>query len=196
MARIGRQIPHFHEININSIRANFSEDMHYRYTLFLDYNNTLIRSNAKETVCVILKNPSSADEKKADATIRKVETYVYKHFQKVKTLIILNIFAIRATDVKEVNHLLSTHDINYIIGTENDKSIQQIFSMADHIICAWGNNNGIQANYYQERINQILNFLKESGKTTWQVAHPKGTKQPLHGLMWGFDYPLVKFILN
>jgi len=197
MARIGRQIPHFKEINADSIRAEFSTDKLYRYSLDMDYNNSLLRKNPSDRVCVILKNPSSADEKKADATIRKVETYVFKHFPNVKTLSILNMFAIRATDVKEVNQLLSQYDDTYIIGPENDKTIARIFSDADHIVCAWGNNNGILPKIYESRIQRILSLLQTIDTPCWQVMHPKGTKQPLHGLMWGFEYQLCrKFTAN
>ncbi|MDA3912115.1 MAG: DUF1643 domain-containing protein [Bacteroidales bacterium] len=193
MARIGRQIPHFQEINLESIRAEFSDEKLYRYSLDMDYSATLLRENPTEKVCVILKNPSSADEKMADATIRKVETYVFKHFSKVKTLSILNLFAIRATDVKEVNQLLNQNNDDYIIGPENDKTIARIFAEADHIICAWGNNNGILPKAYNRRIQQIKMLLEKTNTTCWQVMHPKGTKQPLHGLMWGFAYDLSHF---
>ncbi|MGC9331848.1 MAG: hypothetical protein ACP5DZ_08245 [Bacteroidales bacterium] len=37
MARIGRQISHFKEIDINSIKAHFSDDKRYRYTLEMQY---------------------------------------------------------------------------------------------------------------------------------------------------------------
>jgi len=190
MARIGRQIPHFQEINLTSICAEFSEDKRYRYCLQMDYNASLLRGNPTEKVCVILKNPSSADEKKADATIRKVETYIFKHFPKVKTLTILNLFAIRATDVKEVNQLLKENNDEYIVGPENDKTIARTFAESDHIICAWGNNNGILPLTYERRIRVIKSLLEKTNAKCWQVMHPKGTKQPLHGLMWGFDYKL------
>ena len=193
MARIGRQIPHFQEINLGSIRAEFSTDRLYRYSLDMDYSASLLRKNLTERVCVILKNPSSADEKKADATIRKVETYVFKHFPKVKTLSILNLFAIRATDVKEVNQLLKQNNDEYIIGPDNDAAIARIFGKADHIICAWGNNNGILPKTYNRRIQSIKLLLEKTNTSCWEVIHPKGTKQPLHALMWGFDYKLSPF---
>jgi hypothetical protein len=193
MARIGRQIPHFQEINLDSIRAEFSTDRLYRYSLDMDYRASLLRENPTEKICVILKNPSSADEKKADATIRKVETYVFKHFPAVKTLSILNLFAIRATDVKEVNQLLKQNNDDYIIGPENDAAIARIFGEADHIICAWGNNNGILPKTYNLRIQAIKSLLAKTETNCWQVIHPKGTKQPLHALMWGFDYKLSPF---
>lgn len=195
MARIGRQIPHFNEIELDSISANFSPDMLYRYTLNMDYRPSLLRADQSERVTVILKNPSSANEKKADATIRKVETYVYKHFPKVKTLSILNMFAIRATDVKEVNLILKDHSINYLIGPENNNEIKNLMKNSDHIICAWGNNNGIHQKTYYQRIDEITNILKDINCKPLMVQCPKPTRQPLHGLMWGFDYQLADYQL-
>lgn len=193
MARIGRQIPHFKEIDINSIKANFSDDKRYRYTLEMHYRPSLLRQNPHEHVCVILKNPSSADAKKADATIRKVETYVYKHFVSAAKLSILNIFAIRATDASEVNQLLSQYGKAFIVGPENDNTIQSTIEKADHIICAWGNNSGINASYYQSRINEMKTLISQQNKKAHCVNGAKPTKQPLHGLMWGFGYHLTQF---
>ncbi|MFO7788948.1 MAG: DUF1643 domain-containing protein [Bacteroidota bacterium] len=189
MARIGRQIPHFQEIDPNTIKAGFSKDMLYRYTLEMQYRPSLLRQDQDDHICVILKNPSSADAGKADATIRKVETYVYKHFPEVKKLTILNIFAIRATDVSEVNQLLKKNGKDYITGPDNDKEILRVIRKSDHIICAWGNNNGILPKIYESRINEIETMIKQLNKNARNVVSPRPTKQPLHGLMWGFDYP-------
>ncbi|HKK67143.1 MAG TPA: DUF1643 domain-containing protein [Bacteroidales bacterium] len=194
MARIGRQIPHFQEIDTNTIDAGFSDDMVYRYTLDMHYKASLLRQNQNEHISVILKNPSSADESRADATIRKVETYVYKHFPRVNKLSILNMFAIRATDVKEVNQLLNEYGTAYITGPENNARIERVFSESDHIICAWGNNNGIKPAAYFERVKEVTRLIQNSGKPARCVSGPKPTKQPLHGLMWGFDYPNTLFM--
>ncbi|MFO7880772.1 MAG: DUF1643 domain-containing protein [Bacteroidota bacterium] len=196
MARIGRQIPHFQEIDTTTISADFSKDMLYRYSLDMNYKPSLLRQDQNEHISVILKNPSSADESMADATIRKVETYVYKHFPKVSRLSILNMFALRATDAKEVNMLLKENGKPYITGPGNDAAIRRIFGSCDHIICAWGNNNGIHAKTYYERIDEIKAILQSTNKTARCVMSPKQTKQPLHGLMWGFDYPHSAFNYN
>ncbi len=194
MARIGRQIPHFKEIDTSCIDAMFSNDKRYRYTLDMLYKPSLLRQNQHQHICVILKNPSSADAKKADATIRKVETYVYKHFASAAKLSILNIFAIRATDASEVNLLLSRFGKDFIVGPENDKIIQETIHKADHIICAWGNNSGINSKVYEERIKEIKSLIVQQHKNAQCVNGAKPTKQPLHGLMWGFDYHLTPFI--
>ncbi|MDY0160094.1 MAG: DUF1643 domain-containing protein, partial [Bacteroidales bacterium] len=90
MPIIGRQIPHFDRVDLSSISAVFSDDKFYRYVLTMNYLPDLMQQERSESLAVILKNPSSADEKASDATIRKVETFVFHRFPKVKTLIILN----------------------------------------------------------------------------------------------------------
>ncbi|MFW5804987.1 MAG: DUF1643 domain-containing protein [Bacteroidales bacterium] len=193
MARIGRQIPHFKEIDPDSINAGFSTDKVYRYTLDMKYKPSLLMESQREHICVILKNPSSADAFKADATIRKVETYVYKHFASAAKLSILNIFAIRATDAKEVNLLLNRHGKEFITGPENDEAIKHILRQSDHIICAWGNNSGIKSDVYNSRINEIKALIKQQNKQAHCVIGTTPNKQPLHGLMWGFDYQLKPY---
>jgi hypothetical protein len=115
MTGIGRQIPHFELVDLNSIQAVFSSDKRYRYLLSLNYNDTLLDKARDKVAVVILKNPSAADEHKADAIIRKVETFVYHRFKDVRWLHIVNIF---------------------------------------------------------------------------QIIGNRKTKQPLHGLMWGYDYSI------
>lgn len=194
MARIGKQIAHFREIDPKSIRACFSEDLTYRYTLRLNYHASLLRPAGSDCITVILKNPSSADEQKADATIRKVETYVYKHFPRAGSLQILNIFALRATDVKEVNVLLSAHDSAYITGPDNDRHFIEALKGTDNLICAWGNANGIHAKTYDARVLEVKALIKKHYKgQCFRVTGKKPTKQPLHGLMWGFTYQLDAF---
>ena len=73
-ARIGRQVKHFKNIDVDNITATFSNDGLYRYTLQMQY---IDRKEQNNTITVILKNPSSANEKMADNTIRRVENFVY-----------------------------------------------------------------------------------------------------------------------
>jgi hypothetical protein len=197
MTRIGRQVPHFEEVDLNSIKAVFSDDKKYRYVLEMQFRESLLRTNACDKVAVILKNPSSADEHKSDATIRKVETYVYHHFKRAGTLYILNLFAIRATDASDVQKSLVLNDADFIIGSENNKYFNKVLAEASEIICAWGGNSGIDKKIYHRRIDEVKTILgKLVNKNCYEVVSPKGSLQPLHGLMWGYDYKCIPFVLN
>ena len=115
MVRIGRQIPHFEMVDISSIEAAFSRDKRYRYQLTMRYNDNLMDSGRKESAAVIMKNPSAADALRADATIRKVETFVYHRFPGVRWLHILNIFAFRGTDPADLNDAFKKFGAHFVI---------------------------------------------------------------------------------
>ncbi|MFA6128010.1 MAG: DUF1643 domain-containing protein [Bacteroidales bacterium] len=194
MARIGRQVDHYSEVDIQSIRADFSPDRLFRYTLEMNYKADLLNRGRTKTMTVILKNPSSADEKRSDSTIRKVETYVWINFPDVRQLRILNIFAFRATDAIEVNERLKTLDEIAVTGIDNDSFLKTTLAKSDYVICAWGGPSGIDVIRYSSRVTMVKALVHEhhSGPA-YQVCGVQPTKEPLHGLMWGYNYELKPF---
>jgi hypothetical protein len=196
MARIGRQVDHFEEIDINSIRADFSSDRLHRFTLMMQYRNNLLSRDRSKTMIVILKNPSAADEKRSDSTIRKVETYVWKHFPDVRYLRILNIFAFRATDAIEVNERLQSLNDMAVTGAENDSFFRSTLAKTDYVICAWGGPSGIDVTRYASRVTTVRELIRNhSACPVYQVIGNQLTREPLHGLMWGYEYELKPFTL-
>jgi hypothetical protein len=196
MARIGRQVDHYSEVDIQSIRANFSPDRQFRYTLEMNYIENLLNEGRSKIMTVILKNPSSADEKRSDSTIRKVETYVWKMFPDVRFLHILNIFAYRATDAVEVNERLKSISEMAVTGVENDAFFISTLAKTDYVICAWGGPSGIDAAHYASRVTNIRELVRNhSACPVYQVIGNQPTKEPLHGLMWGYEYELKPFNL-
>ena len=194
MARIGRQVDHYSEVDIQSIRADFSPDRLFRYTLEMNYLENLLNEGRSKTMIVILKNPSSADEKRSDSTIRKVETYVWKNFPDVRYLRILNIFAYRATDAIEVNERLQSLNELAVTGVENDSFFRSALYKTDYVICAWGGPSGIDGTRYASRITIVRGIIRNhSACPVYQVTGSQVTKEPLHGLMWGYDYQLKPF---
>jgi hypothetical protein len=191
MARIGRQIDHYSEVDIQSIRADFSPDRLFRYTLEMEYRTDLLNRGRSKTMTVILKNPSSADEKRSDSTIRKVETYVWQHFPDVRHLRILNIFAFRATDAVEVNERMKSISDLAVIGTDNDSFFRSTLALTDYVICAWGGPSGIDGSRYESRIAAVRELIRNHPACpAYQVCGSQATREPLHGLMWGYDYQL------
>ena len=194
--RIGRQVKHFEAVDVKNINAVFSEDKIYRYTLEMEYCD---RKNYKNTMTVILKNPSSADEKKADNTIRRVEKYVYEKFHDVRYLNILNIFAYRATDAKDVNNALMTYGLDYVVGLENNKYIKSLVKESDYVIKAWGGNSGINKKLYNRRINQVNDILVEiTEKQNILIYRVDGNGRgsdiyPFHACFWGSKMGLIKY---
>lgn len=194
MVRIGRQIPHFGEVDLASVETVFSEDRKFRYLLTFRYGGSLYASTRSKKAVVILKNPSAANKLAADSTIRKVETFIYRHLDDVLEVSILNIFGLRATDAIDLNTEFEIFGPLGVIGPENDRTIQSVSASADYVIVAWGNRSGINKELYEDRIRQVKNML--NSKETYKIFEVKGsqrTEQPLHGMMWGYDHLLVPF---
>ncbi len=196
MARLGRQVDHFNQVNLQTIRADFSSDRMHRYTLQMEYTPDLLGSSRGQTTTVIMKNPSSANEQRSDSTIRKVETFVFLRFPETRYLNILNIFAYRATDAIELHELMKKSGEEKGIGSENDAYFIKLLKQSDHLICAWGGASGIDKTKYDLRIANTKAIIRDhfSGQV-YQVVGKKPTKEPLHGLMWGYDYTLKNFQL-
>jgi hypothetical protein len=191
MVRIGRQIPHFEAVELQSIEAVFSADMCYRYLLSMNYSDTLLDSGRSRSAAVILKNPSAADEQMADATIRKVETFIYHRFADVRQLHILNIFAFRATEPGDLNSAFRAEGALKVIGPENDHVIKTVAEGCDYVVLAWGNNSGIDRDLYDERVFRVKQLLQECPQQKiFCVSGKRQTKEPLHGLMWGYAYAI------
>lgn len=195
MVRIGRQIPHFEHVDLTSVEAAFSADRCYRYSLSMRFSDTLLDHERDKSAAVIMKNPSAADAFKADATIRKVETFVYHRFPDVRWLHILNIFAFRATEPGDLNMALQEGGAMRVIGQDNDHVISRVAGASDYVIVAWGNNSGIDPVLYEERVYRVKQLLSEvpAGKL-FCISGKKKTKQPLHGLMWGYAYEVCPAI--
>lgn len=196
VARIGRQVEHFNMVKQMSIYAEFSDDKVFRSLLSFEYYQgkenllSLNEVDKTKTLSVILKNPSSADERKADNTINRVEKYVYKHFPDVLKVNILNMFAIRATDAIEVNSIWK--EGGEVIGLENDETIANAVADSDFVIIAWGGRSNINRKIYDDRIEQVQKILIENIKDdalVYRVNSEKGSVQyPFHACFWSMDY--------
>ena len=195
MVRIGRQIAHFEGVNPASVSASFSEDRQFRYLLQMQYGGSLYDTARSRKAAVILKNPSAADIRAADSTIRKVETYIYHHLEDVLQLSILNIFGLRATDTLDLNREYEIQGEDAVIGPENDETIRKVIADADYVVVAWGNRSGIDSALYEKRVRDMIALLSGAGRNrVFEVRGKKETVQPLHGMMWGYDYTLVPFL--
>ncbi len=158
----------------NSIKEIFSDDRDFRYCLEIIKNNNA--SNDTKTVCVIMQNPSVANEKVADKSIQFLEKLIlenkgYLQFIGVNRIIIVNQFA-----------YVKTNDFNGSeehIGKKNDLYIRKAIEEADIILIAWG-----VSNKYKNRQEQIITTIKDLGKK--EVYATK--KHPYRGRYNNFIY--------
>lgn len=196
IARIGKQVAHHNSVDINSIKANFSSCNRYRYTLTFDFKSTDTEKRTKE-LSIILKNPSSANEQKADQTINRVQQYVYEHFKDVKTVTILNLFALRATDASDVEKNRMQSNLEYVIGKFNDQNILDNINSSTYLIFAWGGRSAINKKAYDQRIDNLMNILKQcdlSTKQIFRVNDQKGSdRYPFHACFWSNKFKKIVY---
>lgn len=131
--------------------ASFDPGQQYRYRL------SRIWQPARDPLIWIMMNPSTADARKDDPTIRKCITFSLN--SGYGGIVVLNLFALRAT---KPNDLLRVHDP---IGPENDKYIQQELEFSFKICCAWGNFCGKKL---EPRQKEVLRML--AGRTLYCLA--------------------------
>ena len=185
--RLGRQIPHSDNVDCENIRACFSQCGEYRYLLTIPYRGECGRL---EVVSVILKNPSSADEHRADRSVRRVEDYVYRKFPQCGELRILNLFAYRATYPRCLRSRIDQRSFNNAVGSENDPIIRSSLCSSNHIIVAWGRPGPIAAACYDFRIEQVERFLQPFREKLRQVEN---LCYPKHAQVWSYEDALYPY---
>lgn len=130
-----------------SVTACFSDCRKYRYRLTVEKDGV----PKGKTACVIMLNPSKANEKVADKTVQFVEKLVftkkYKEFLGVTKIIIVNQFAYMQTK------RFCGHD--WQIGQDNDMHVQRTIDESEIILIAWGKN----ASGHKVRVKKINHFI-------------------------------------
>ena len=136
----------FRHVKDLDISSYFSDDALYRYQLVAVDKH---KADGK-TICVIMQNPSEADDDKADKSVQFLEHLIfmkgYIEFRDVHKMIIVNQYAyIQKHNFKGEDSL---------IGEKNDRIIADSIEESDIVLIAWGKNNP-----YQERKEFVLQIL-------------------------------------
>ena len=149
--------------------ATFSDCRKYRYGLSRTWNGK------KKTILFIGLNPSTADEKIDDPTIRRCINYAQNWGY--GSLLMVNLFAYRATMPTELKNVKNP------IGNDNDLHIIELSKKADIAVAAWGNEG------------TLLNRDKEVKKILPNLMCLKINKsgQPSHPLYQKKDLKLIKY---
>lgn len=154
--------------------AVFSPDQKYRYVLWREW------SAEKRRLVVIGLNPSTADATKNDPTITRCISFAKR--EGCGGLIMLNLFAFRATDPNEMIAAAEP------IGPENDTYIRaHVFAHHRIVLAAWGVSGG-----YRQRDKQVCELLASAN--LWCLGHTK-EGDPRHPLYIRADQPLLPFTL-
>lgn len=147
----------------------------YRYVLTRHIPQH-VNFNAPTKVLFIMLNPSTADDKLDDPTIRRCISFAQR--ERATEMTVVNLFALRATDPKE----LSIHPNP--VGPLNDHYLRE--QMREHegslIIAAWGANK-----FAYDRAYKVRSMFEDR---LWCLGQTK-SGAPKHPLYLPGDSKLV-----
>ena len=144
--------------------ATFSNCRKYRYALSRSWDAK------KKIVLFIGLNPSTADEKKDDPTIRRCINYAQSWG--FGGLQVANLFAYRATKPTKLRYVENP------VGDDNDQQLIKLSKMADLTVAAWG-NEGALINRDKQVIKLIPNLMCLKINKSGQPAHPLYQKKDI-----------------
>ncbi len=144
--------------------ATFSNCRKYRYALSRSWDDK------KKIVLFIGLNPSTADEKKDDPTIRRCINYAQSWG--FGGLQVANLFAYRATKPTKLRYVENP------VGDDNDQQLIKLSKMADLTVAAWG-NEGALFNRDKQVIKLIPNLMCLKINKSGQPAHPLYQKKDI-----------------
>ncbi|MBS1573334.1 MAG: DUF1643 domain-containing protein [Bacteroidetes bacterium] len=155
-----------------------------------------IDSDLKDSLVVILKNPSRATKDISDKTVYTVTSYVhnnrnkYSQFKNIGNVIILNLIPYYQTYAE----LLATSNLN-IIDKENEQTIIELTSMHKNVIIAWGDHPKGLYKEYEELKRTTFDSLKVNKNQVYYVDKLSKNGNPKHGQVWGYDNELKEYKL-
>lgn len=157
----------------------------YRYRLERD-----LHADGEGVVAVVMVNPSTGDATLDDPTITRIRRrfmkaeYLGKLMPRPAKVIVGNLFAFRATDIRELATALDP------VGPENDNHLWQIAMDADRLVYAWGPLAKVPP-LLRGRWREVHGLFMASGKHIPNIiGEPAQDGQPRHPLMLGYDVPL------
>ena len=126
-------------------------------------------------------NPSIADATINDQTVGKWIGFVKRWGG--RRFIVGNVFAYRATDVRELRA------VQQPVGPDNFAHLERIAADADVLVPCWGDRTKVPRSLHHH-IDKTLAFLLTLGKPVRAFGFSK-RGDPLHPLMLGYDTKLV-----
>lgn len=162
----------------NESGAVFSPEQAYRYRLWRQWDPSL------PWCLFIMLNPSTADERVLDPTVRKCVGYSKRWGY--GGLMVGNIFAYRSTDPRGL------YTFSEPVGPSNDRHLAEMTRLAAVVVCAWG-NHGV----YRDRGAAVMQMLRAhyAGMFPTMVACLGVTKteQPRHPLYLPDHTPRIPY---
>jgi len=153
--------------------ATYSPCEKYRYHVWYEWDERL------PTLAFLMLNPSTATAETLDPTVTRCKTRAERGgFGRLE---IINLFAWRATDPKEMKKHSDP------VGPENDHWILETVAKADKTIAGWGNHGA-----HCGRSDEILEQLREHGLKL-HALKVTGQGHPQHPLYLGYGARPIPF---
>lgn len=134
------------------------------------------------STAIIMVNPSTADAEQDDATIRKLKGFGNRNGW--GRLIVGNLFAYRATDVRELGRVADP------VGPDNDDILRDIFGSANRIVYAWG-PIAKQPRFWRGRWRKVDAIRNAMVQRPYCIGEPAKCGHPKHPLMLAYDSPII-----
>lgn len=141
--------------------AKISECGRYRYRLTREW------IGGEGTCAFVMLNPSTADALQDDPTIRRCIGFAQDWgFHR---LLIVNLFALRATDPKEL------YAAENPVGLENPREFRGLRHRAQRIVCAWGNHGA-----YKRQDRVVYDWIGAADPVCFGLTRKEQPKHPLY----------------
>jgi len=119
-----------------------------------------------EGICLfVMLNPSTADALKDDPTIRRCMKFAKRWgYEEMRAV---NLFAFRSPHPKDLK------DTDAPMGVLNDTYLRVQATVADRVVCAWGNGNPLDITEQVEKLRGILPLERTVCLGCTQSGQPK-----------------------
>jgi hypothetical protein len=148
----------------------------YRYRLERD-------GTGEGATVIVMVNPSTADATQDDRTIGKLRGFGERN--EWGRLIVGNLFAFRATDVRELGGQTDP------VGPLNDWHLAAMMNEADRVIVAWGPVSKQPRAYRGIRWRKVLDIA--GNRPVYSIGAPAKCGHPCHPLMLPYDSQITRW---
>lgn len=156
-----------------------------------------IDKSAKESLLVILKNPSRATKDISDKTVFTVTNYVHRNrekysaFMNIGTVIIVNLIPFYETYADQ----LGTLGVN-VIDKQNQDTITDLTSKHKNVIVAWGDHPKGLYKEYQQLKQTTFDTLRTNKNNVFYVDKLSKNGNPKHGQVCGYENELLSLNID
>nr|WP_288934780.1 DUF1643 domain-containing protein [uncultured Allomuricauda sp.] len=170
------------------------QDILYKPTIYINTADNSSRFalgiEGKKTLCILGVNPSIADEREPDYTLKKVMGFVQQNGY--DSFVMLNVYPERATNPSDLSP-----DINLRLASENTHHIKSLIRNLEnpHLLPAWGETI-CERDYLMDCLHEIERALQKIQIKWMKLGEYTLTKHPRHPSRAPYKTPFTSFDLK